>query len=214
MKIVCISDTHNKLSRVDIPDGDILVHTGDATYNGNIREVSKFNNDLGKLKHPIKIFVPGNHDILFQQQESIARSIMTNANVLIDEFMAVNGIKIYGSPWQPWFYDWAFNFKEDDDSQAINTWSMIPDNIDILLTHGPPFGIRDTAHRLLSLGEDSRVGCPHLLRRVKEVRPKFHIFGHIHEDYGISFHDNIHFINASSCSLEYSIANKPIVIEL
>ena len=204
MKIVIISDTHNQLSKMNIPDGDILIHAGDATGRGREYEIEDFNAELGALPHKVKIFVPGNHDWLFQTNETKARSLMTNAIVLIDELIEINGLKIYGSPWQPRFYDWAFNVNRGD--AIAQKWASIPEGLDILITHGPAFGILDDTINGM------RVGCEELYKKIFEVKPKYHVSGHIHFGYGMRELDGITFINASNLGEDYRYHNKPIQV--
>ena len=142
MRIICISDTHNQLSSIPIPAGDILIHAGDATDLGTMREIIKFNADLAKLTARFQkcIFVPGNHDWLFQKDPSLAKGLLTNATTLIDEELTFAGQSFYGSPWQPEFCNWAFNA---DKAKLRGVFSHIPSYTDILITHGPPLNIID-----------------------------------------------------------------------
>lgn len=203
MKIVCISDTHNEEMMEQVPDGDILIHAGDATRLGSLQEVAIFAQWWGFLPHKHKIFIPGNHDFLYEGARSIADTFVRS---LQDELMEIEGLKIYGSPWQPEFFDWAFNLPRGEPLRRV--WSRIPDDVDILITHGPPFGILDANMS----GEP--VGCEDLLARVKEVKPRLHIFGHIHEGYGQRTVGRTTFINASICDEDYVASRKPFVIEL
>src|SRR3712207_5545038 len=108
-RIVCISDTHNRNEQITVPEGDILIHAGDATFRGTIDEIERFNNWFAALPHRYKIFVAGNHDWLFQTDNRLVRSLL-NENIIYlqDSSTEIDGIKFYGSPWQPRFYDWAF----------------------------------------------------------------------------------------------------------
>lgn len=204
-KIVCISDSHSH-NEFFVPDGDILLHAGDSTYVGEIQEITKFNEWLGSLPHKHKIIIAGNHDWLFQTNPALAKSLITNAIYLEDNFCEVMGLKIYGSPWQPWFFDWAFNLQRGKEIAA--KWALIPEDTDILITHGPPFSILDkTPHGDL-------VGCEELLKVVKRIKPKLHVFGHIHHSYGRLKRIDIDFVNACVCNELYEPTNIPIVIDL
>ena len=188
-RIVTISDTHSRHSKIStMPEGDILIHSGDATERGGIDEIAAFNEWLGTLPYKHKIFVAGNHDWLFERSPQFAPTMMTNAHYLLDSFVVVEGLKIYGSPWQPRFFDWAFNRIRG--AEIRKHWDLIPDKVDILITHGPAYGILD---RTVS---DEVVGCKDLLKRIAEVKPAYHIFGHIHEGYGMLEKDGTVFINA------------------
>ncbi len=201
--LIAISDTHSKHRFVKVPEGDILIHAGDITNNGNIADVIEFNSFLGTLPHKHKIVIAGNHDFCFERDLEYCRSVLTNCIYLQDEKVTIQGINFYGSPWQPWFYDWAFNLERGPEIRV--KWDLIPKDTDVLITHGPPFGYGDMTSR----GE--RTGCEDLLDAVHRIKPKVHIFGHIHEDPGVFREKNTTFINASTCTLAYKPENKPIV---
>lgn len=206
MRIVVISDTHALHDQVEVPDGDILVHAGDLTNRGAVLDVERFNTFLGKLPHRHKIVIAGNHDFCFERKPLEARAALTNATYLEDQALTVEGLRFYGSPWQPWFYNWAFNLERGPDIRA--KWDLIPEETDILITHGPPMGHGDLTPR----GE--RVGCQDLRDRIRQVRPRYHLFGHIHEGYGVTKEDDMTFVNAASCTLKYEPINPAIVLDL
>jgi Icc-related predicted phosphoesterase len=212
MKIIAISDTHNKLDQISVPNGDILIHAGDATGRGMEHEVEEFNEQMGHLPHPIKIFIPGNHDFMFEQEENQARALLTNiTHCLIDESVTVEGIKFYGSPWTPWFHSWAYNLPR---GEAIREkWDLIPQDTDVLITHGPPHLIRDMVPRPWTLAVEN-VGCEELREAVFRIKPKVHVFGHIHEGRGFTKIEETLFINASCLDGSYLPINKPYVIEV
>lgn len=210
MKLVFISDTHDhNLTKMNIPDGDILIHCGDATGRGTLKSFIEFNRQLGELPHVNKIFVPGNHDWLFEKDPNFAKNIVSNAICLIDEDVSFNGIKFYGSPWQPEFCNWAFNLPRGE--KLREKWNCISDTTDVLITHSPPFGILDMFHEDF---KEKHVGCEQLLLAVNRIKPKVHAYGHIHFSNGEFKNENTHFINASICSEQYKPINKPIVVEL
>jgi Icc-related predicted phosphoesterase len=211
-RIVAISDTHSRHHQFGtLPDGDILIHAGDATVQGKFDEVIEFNRWLGTLPHKHKIFVAGNHDFLFERAPDLARVLITNAVYLQDSFVVIEGLKIYGSPWQPRFFDWAFNL--DRGATIRRKWGRIPDDTDVLITHGPPKGILDMVIDRWT-GTYEAVGCEELLPIVQRIRPRVHIFGHIHAGYGQVTQDGVRYINTSSCNEQYKIVNAPIVIDL
>jgi len=216
MKIVCISDTHsyhNSMSQ-QIPDGDVLIHAGDFTgtkndfsKKGNQHEVIEFNKWLGKLPHQHKILIAGNHDFYMAEHPYTAKDLVTNATYLEDTSTEIDGIKFYGSPYTPWFYDWAFNIK--DDSDLIKKWSNIPTDTNVLITHGPPRSFCDLTDRYVN------AGCKFLLERIHTLpNLKAHVFGHIHESYGVELYKEVQYVNASICNFQYRPINKPIVIEI
>eukprot|EP01125_Pyxidicula_operculata_P012780 TRINITY_DN4204_c0_g1_i2.p1 TRINITY_DN4204_c0_g1~~TRINITY_DN4204_c0_g1_i2.p1 ORF type:complete len:276 (-),score=37.28 TRINITY_DN4204_c0_g1_i2:96-923(-) len=168
LKFVCISDTHELLKdliRKDmIPDGDVLLHAGDFTMTGSWRDIKDFNDQLGKLPHPVKIVIAGNHDVTFESEREKAKALITNAVYLEDELYTVNGIRIWGSPYQPTFCDWAFNVDRGEPIAKI--WKKIPD-CDILLTHGPPKKYGGLCYD----GFDA--GCEELLKVIQQKKPKY-----------------------------------------
>lgn len=230
MKVVCISDTHCQHKFVDVPEGDILVHSGDFLGRGDMAELFKFNAWLTNQPHKYKIVVPGNHDKIFEKNEGMARGALSGAtHILIDKYVEIEGLKIYGSPWQPEFNNWAFNLPRGE--ALKEKWSLIPENLDLLITHGPPKGILDTFpdwevfdYTFTHLPKDQwvprkiqvqkSVGCEELLEAVMRVKPKYHVFGHIHDSYGTKVVDGTTFVNASICTEEYKPKNKPIVLEI
>lgn len=200
MRIVCVSDTHARHRRVAVPDGDLLIHAGDITNTGSLDDVADFDRWLGSLPHQHKVVICGNHDFCFQEQPGRARPLITNAIYLEDESAEVAGIRVYGSPWQPWFGGWAFNLPRGPELAA--KWALIPPDTQILVTHGPPEGILDRNHR------GDHVGCRDLLARVYEVKPRLHVFGHIHEAAGRTEAEGITFVNAAVAH-----GHEPIVVE-
>jgi Icc-related predicted phosphoesterase len=216
MKVVCISDTHNKHEQIEIPECDLLLHTGDFSSRGYKHEFQNFVKWLDKQPAKHKVFISGNHDYICQKEREFVAEFVADYDVhyLLDSSVEIEGLKIYGSPWQPWFHNWAFNFNKNDHAQAISTWAKIPDDTDVLLTHGPPYKVLDRVARVMHAGEDPNVGCKFLLGRVMEVKPKLHVFGHIHEAYGQLEHNGTLFINAASCTLQYQPTNLATVTEL
>jgi predicted phosphohydrolase len=206
MRIVCISDTHGLHDQVDVPPGDILIHAGDLTRTGDLDDVVLFSDWLGQLPHRHKIVIAGNHDWAFERQPERARALLLGCIYLEDQETTVEGLRIWGSPWQPWFFDWAFNLERGPEIRA--KWDLIPEGIDLLITHGPPRGQGDWTIN------NEAAGCVDLLDAVARVRPRWHVFGHIHEGYGISEADGTTFINASICTVGYQPTNKPIVFDV
>ena len=213
MRFVCISDTHNFLADVILPPGDVLLHAGDLTGRGSLSEVERAARDLAALDFKYKIVIAGNHDFAFERDPKNAKRILSqfapDVTYLQDEAIELNGLKIYGSPWQPWFFDWAFNLERG--AEIKKKWDLIPDDTDILMTHGPAYGIRDRT----AGGEHA--GCEELLKAVRErVQPRYHVFGHIHEGYGQQTDPECGTvsINASICTLRYAPINPAIVFDL
>jgi Icc-related predicted phosphoesterase len=208
MRLVCLSDTHGLHAALHVPEGDVLVHAGDVSKHGTPEQIAEFDRWLGTLPHARKVVVAGNHDFLFERNPALARELITHAEYLQDRALVVGGVRFYGTPWQPRFFDWAFNL--DRGEPLRHKWSLIPADVDVLITHGPPEGILDRTVR----GE--RAGDRDLRERVEQLAPRVHLFGHIHEAYGTARLDGLRtqFVNASICTLEYRPTNAPIVVDL
>lgn len=246
MKIVCISDTHTFGKLVAVPEGDLLIHAGDHTFRGTEGETKAAMKWLESLPHRYKVAVPGNHDFYFDlrykhghqyrswritryfKPAALMEHYAPSVKMLIDEGVEIEGLKIYGSPWQPWFWDWAFNLPADVEmlnplatpairhnlQAAQEVWNKIPDDTNILVTHSPPHGILDAIGSKM-YDDDDRAGCVELMKRIESLQHlKLHVFGHIHEGYGQHEQDGKLFVNASTCNREYQAINKPIIIEL
>jgi Icc-related predicted phosphoesterase len=206
VRLVLISDTHGRHEALSMPEGDVLIHAGDVSERGSLREVRAFDRFLGSLRFRHRIVIAGNHDFCFEQQPAVARQLVTNAIYLEDRSLELAGVRFYGSPWQPWFFDWAFNLHRGAPIRA--KWDLIPEGTDVLITHGPPMGHGDTTVR------GDRVGCEELAAAVARVRPRLHVFGHIHEGYGQWSRDGTTFVNASTCDEVYVPCNPPVVFDL
>lgn len=204
-RIVCLSDTHSLHDELVVPDGDILLHAGDFTRRGTPPEIERFAQFLARMPHAHKVIVAGNHDFLLQSDRDMASELLGDVTYLQDAGATIAGLRIWGSPWQPWFHDWAFNLPRG--AQLADRWALIPDAIDVLITHGPPLGILDRTSR------GAAVGCEELRTARERIRPKLHLFGHIHEAYGVSQEAAILSVNACNCDLGYRPVNPPIVID-
>jgi Icc-related predicted phosphoesterase len=211
-KIVMISDTHNKHNQIVLPEGNILIHSGDFSGVGKESEVRSFFKWIVKQSEKFEhiVFIAGNHELTFEPRQSWVdeeiKKLPENVHYLEDSEVVIDGLKFYGSPYQPEFYDWAFNLKRG--VECAEKWSHIPDDTDVLITHGPPKYMCDYMPWDLT-----NIGCQDLLDRVMVVKPKLHVFGHIHCGYSYKEYEDILFINASSCNEEYEPVNKPIVVQ-
>jgi Icc-related predicted phosphoesterase len=206
MRIVAVADTHGLHGDIEIPDGDVLVHAGDLTSHGDLEGIAELNRWIGELPHPSTIVIAGNHDFCLESDPGLGREIFTNAHYLRDEAVTIEGVRFYGSPWQPWFFDWAFNLQRGEPLRR--KWDLIPDDTDVLITHGPPRGILDRT----TSGE--LVGCDDLRQAVERIRPQLHIFGHIHEAYGVERLGPTAFVNASCWDSRHRPVNEPVVIDI
>lgn len=211
IRITFISDTHRKHKSLnsDLPGGDILIHSGDISSLGKEAEVTEFINWFEAAPYTHKVFISGNHDFCFEEKNNWLLELLqrdkSSITYLEDSHIELFGLKIYGSPWQPRFHDWAFNADRGEDIKQH--WDKIPIDTDILITHGPPFGILDQARGLT-------LGCEELYKRVIDIKPLIHCFGHIHPGYGDKSFNNTLFINASCLDDRYDYIHKPITIDL
>jgi Icc-related predicted phosphoesterase len=216
MKITFISDTHGKHAELTdkLPGGDILIHSGDFMNGGyDENEAMDFfdwiEHDVQGYEH--KILIAGNHDRLFENEPEQAIKLMgaycPSVRYLQDSSVKINGIKFYGSPHTPAFNNWAFNVGRNSDT-IEEIWSKIPDDTDVLITHGPPLGMLDYTPY------GGNVGCERLIYRVLEVQPLIHVFGHVHSSYGHKYNETTDFINASNLNEAYKLVNDPVNVVL
>ncbi|MBX3151922.1 metallophosphatase domain-containing protein [Candidatus Obscuribacterales bacterium] len=211
MRLVLLSDTHAlPLSKWAIPDGDVLIHAGDFCQGRTVPldAVRVFNDEMAALPHEHKLLVGGNHDWPLQLEAEEARALLTAVTYIEDGFVTIGGIKFYGSPWQPDYRFWAFNLQRRCPELKAK-WAAIPDDTDVLITHTPPFGILDFS----SSGQES-VGCELLRRRLENISPKLHVFGHVHEGRGQELNNTTLCVNAASVDSAYEPVHKPVVVDL
>lgn len=203
-----MSDSHGQHQGVNIPDGDMLIHAGDVSDVGKKEQVTEFIEWFTRQPHKYKIFIAGNHDFYLEQapHHELSALIPDNLIYLNDESIIIEGIKIFGSPVTPWFDNWAFNRFPGNDIQKH--WDKIPADVDILLTHGPPWKIMD------QVKAGPHTGSEDLLKTINEIKPPYHFFGHIHEEYGTWSNGHTRFYNACVLNSDYQLQNEPFVIEL
>lgn len=191
MKIAAFSDCHWLYKDIKkFPKADMIIFAGDWCGSGYyFQETLEFINWFAKLKAKYKIVIPGNHDRLAEVNERGVRDIFNQigATLLIDESINIEGLNIYGSPWSPFFNNWAFMLPEE---QLKWKFKYIPNNLDILITHTPPKGILDPTN----------YGSEALRKRLNDINPKIHIFGHNHGGYGYKETINTKFYNVAVCS--------------
>ena len=209
MKIVALSDTHNQLSKVVVPDGDVLVHCGDFGAAGNMAEWKQFINEFSKFPHPHKIATFGNHDVRSVNWLSLVKEEGKAAGIefLVDESIVIDGVKFYGSPWVPRYGCWFWMLSRGE--EIGRKWNRIPMDVDVLITHGPPHGKLD-----MSPYDKIPAGCEELMKRVEDVKPKIHLFGHIHDGYGTISNENTKFYNVAVCNERYDPVNLPVEITI
>ena len=209
MRLVMISDTHGRHDLIpDLPDGDVFVHAGDFMNSGLYpEEILSFNRWLAKQPIQRRVVCAGNHDRLFQMAGPLARQMLTNATYLENTGVAIDGVSFWGSPNTPEFLNWAFMYPRG--AAARQYWDQIPYDLDVLITHGPPFGILDQTEP-----KGAHLGCEELLKAIEEKKPKVHVFGHIHGGAGIFENGDTRFINAAYLNERYRPAEPAGVIRI
>lgn len=229
MKIVCISDTHDKHEDLLLPDGDVLIHAGDATMTGTKQQLSNFLHWIAKQPHKHKIWIAGNHDWGMDKDQTAYElwcgrrgrwakeidEIRKEMEALSDKLgliylnnsdHVIDGVVFYGSPETPAFYGWAFNRTLEE---LYDHWAKIPDDVNVLITHGPAFGVLD------QLEDGRNAGDIQLFNRICDLEKlKLHVCGHIHPGHGKTKRNELVSINGSILNDAYQIANKPIVFNL
>jgi Icc-related predicted phosphoesterase len=209
-KLVLCSDTHELHNRLSWPEGDILVHAGDFTMIGEPEKIEEFGKWLRDSPFSAIVIIAGNHDILFQKMPEKARKLLSKHDkiyYLEDGGCRVESVSFYGTPWQPEFGPgWAFTL--DSEEELNKKWQYIPSDVQVLITHGPPAGILDFTV------DGKHVGSTSLLTEINQrIKPQLHLFGHIHEGYGICRTGEVTFVNASICNPNYLPIHAPLVLE-
>lgn len=229
MKLVCISDTHNRHDKIgdfhstdnfgnakEPLSGDLIIHAGDATGQGSVRELKQFLEWYSKLDFKYKIFVSGNHDFGCETNPELYKQMCTDLGIIMlnHESVVIDGIKIFGSPWTPWFHDWAFNAGRTVNEAAHykkpfigDLWAQMPKDTNILVTHGPPYDILDECP------DGRRVGCQELSKRISLVKLDLHFFGHIHHSQGELHQDGTSYYNVCICDERYYASNPVTIVE-
>ena len=216
MKLTFLSDTHTRqrlISYSDLPGGDLLIHSGDIMNSGyNKNDIFDFLYWYDSIPgYDKKVFIAGNHDRMFENHPEDVKEWLSkfpNIIYLQDQAITVDGIKIYGLPHTPEFYNWAFNLPKNS-LQLAAKWEGIPDNTDILITHGPSFGTLDT----VTGRQYDHLGCELLAQRIEDIKPKIHVCGHIHSGYGYKFKNGTHFFNAAVLDEQYEYTQKPMTFD-
>lgn len=214
LSIVHISDTHNKHKLIPkdwLPAADVIIHSGDISSRGFFQEIEDFLYWYSNLtQYTYKILIAGNHDFGFQDNPSKVREILEkypNIIYLQDSGVEILGVKFWGSPWQPTFFNWAFNL--DRGLPLKQKWDLIPRDTDVLITHGPAKGYGDRVVNRYSKNDGENVGCEDLLNTILEVKPKLFCCGHIHCANGVEQNEHTIFSNGAILNEDYMITNKP-----
>ena len=209
MEITFISDTHTKHHKLGKLSGDILVHCGDFSSRGHPDEFKDFISWLNLCEFRYKIIIAGNHDLGFENKRKlISQQLLKEAGCIYlnDSGTEIEDVKFWGSPIQPTYKNWAFMRDRGDEIQKH--WDLIPDDTDVLITHGPPYGVLDRCQ------DGKQAGCKNLLDTINRLNIKVHAFGHVHEEYGLIKKEGVIFINASNLNENYKLSNPPINIKI
>jgi Icc-related predicted phosphoesterase len=222
LRVITVADTHLFHNEIDIPEGDVLVHCGDFSRTGHVNEIRRVNGWLQEIGPRFRyvLVVAGNHDQCFcpkkaselirEEAKRVLLQGTANVRYLEDESTWIDDVEFYGSPWQPEFCDWGFNLPRNSE-ELKEKWAAIPETTDVLITHGPPKGVLDLNRR-----DSFACGCELLHDRIRELQPTYHLFGHIHEGYGVNQYilRPTVCVNASVCNERYEPLNQPIVLEI
>lgn len=207
MRIVALSDTHGQHAGVLVPEGDVLVFAGDFMTDGfRGSEVRSFAAWFKAQPHQHKILVAGNHDRLLESHRVLYLPQFEGVIYLQNQGVEIDGLHFWGGPYTPEFMNWAFNYPREE---IHRFWDAIPDDTDVLVTHGPPFHYLDKENL-----SDGHVGDSALLDRLAVLQPKVNIFGHIHGGYGSATFGKTRLFNVSICNPRYNPVNPVTVIEL
>jgi Icc-related predicted phosphoesterase len=210
LRFVCISDTHSFLEHLVMPEGDILTHAGDITKNGEMKQFKAFVEWLKPLSYRHKVIIAGNHDnIMLDSDREIATRLLQEAGAIYlqDTAAEIEGLKFYGSPYAPRYGGYGFMLTRGEPIRQ--KWAQIPSDVEILLTHSPPFSVLDWTVR------NGNQGCEELLKRIGELpKLKAVLCGHLHEGRGIVEKNGVIFVNASICDEHRKPVHQPIVFDL
>lgn len=238
MRLVCCSDTHGFEKNLNIPDGDVFIYAGDFSMRATTTHVQKFAKWIQTLPHKHKVIIAGNHDMACETMGRVwAKELFYPAYYLMHEPLTIDGYTLFGSPYSSAIHDpsdWVFDYPRFGE-RGERLWSSLLNipQIDILVTHGPPYSIGDHVNGAHP-GEDPSVGDMTLYDVVRQKQPLVHIFGHIHEGYGRHDRENLLvdlnwyakmspcqetpnrtvFYNVSVCDVNYQPINKITVIDL
>ena len=228
MKIVAISDLHGKWNKIDdVPECDVLISSGDFSFKGEKHMVKDYHKWLNRQKAQYIISGNGNHetykdvcsparnfycDITFAEAKEIAEKECPRVNFIGDHgTVVIDGVKFHHSSITPWFHDWAWNRYRGMEIEA--EWKKIPDDVNVLSTHGPVYGILDAVYYVDGMTIKERVGCQDLYKRILELKEcNLHICGHIHGAHGYKYFNDTHFYNVAICDEMYMPTNPITVI--
>jgi len=209
MKLLLLSDTHGQNNLLeDLPEADVAIHCGDVTRYGSRDDLKEFASYFGEVKSTYKIIIAGNHDACLAKHRAYCEGILNLHHIayLEDSSITIGGIKFWGMPWTPWFGTWHFMA---DNHVLVNKWSNIPNNVDVVISHGPPHRILDETAKGEHAGSPTQRG--NVMHRIK---PALNVFGHIHEAHGQTKKLFTDFINCSLLNERYEPTFQPVLYEI
>ncbi|MDF1696260.1 MAG: metallophosphatase domain-containing protein [Saprospiraceae bacterium] len=207
MKFIFISDTHGQHRKLDLPEGDVIVHSGDFCHYGSQDNMYDFLEWYDQLNYTSKILIGGNHDFFaYEHPEKFKEYLPQSITYLCDSGTTINSIKIWGSPYLPDLVRWAFGHNRGIDMKKH--WDLIPSDVQLLITHTPPYGYLDQTR------SGKSIGCEELTKRMEALHVDVHVFGHVHASYGQVTNNGTRYINASNMSSGGGLVNLPVVVEI
>ena len=224
MRLCCLSDTHTKHKGLTIPECDVLIHAGDSTWTGEYRETRRFIEWFAAQPAKHKVLIAGNHELTLDENHSKfnphVRNLVLNQRGFIyleNSEVVIDGIKFWGTPWTPWFHDWAFNGYPDADApfergvSLLDIYKEMPEDVNVIISHGPPYGMGDQ-----TLDGDDRVGSVDMRKLTSNLdHLRLYISGHIHEARGMEIADGgVHYCNVSTLDRDYDTVRVPVVIDV
>jgi Icc-related predicted phosphoesterase len=206
VKIVIVSDTHDRHEELGVLRGDDLIHCGDSGlgFTGGADSVKRVDGWFARQRFELIIYVGGNHDFEVQARASRGERVFRHAFYLEDQVLTFGHLTFYGSPWIPELEHWAFFLPA---RELQKKWDLIPERTDVLIAHTPPRDVLDRNSR------DKSCGCPDLARKVDLVKPRLHCFGHVHASAGVLLSRTTTFINASLVDGQYRTARRPFTFD-
>ena len=225
VRVLLFSDTHGRtreMTPYEYEGIDISIFSGDFTNIGGYRDIVQFKDWYLSCKSKYKVMISGNHELTLDLEnqgkirptkpellegktpQELKNVLLNEPGIIYLENRSINlcGLNIFGSPYSPYFCNWAFPTPEDP-----NIWDMIPQDTDIIVTHGGPLGILDKSVKGI------HCGCPRLDNAILKIKPALCVFGHIHEDAGLVVKKGITYVNASVLNYHYEVAFKPRIVD-
>jgi hypothetical protein len=210
--IVAVSDLHGVLPA--IPPCDLLLLGGDLCPTASHHPPTQaqwldgpFRTWLADAPARAKVYIAGNHDFVFERTPELVPGDLPGI-YLQDSMLEWEGLKIWGTPWQPRFFDWAFNL---DEPELRLKWALIPTATDVILVHGPPLGYGDAVPSRRGVRQ---TGSPSLLERIDDIKPRLVVFGHIHEGRGVFQRGRSVLANVTLLDVKYQQVYEPWVYQL